>query len=170
MNFSRRYNTGIPQLKERLHEFLRTKDLTGQVENEFQTENAATGWTILTVDTSDPKLLNELDGFISNLERIAMRKSTLPVSTNMVWSLKNTPKSATTGHQGENEKFHPVTGLSILRLFLYCPKLRITSGKKLFTTQHEVFQADATTREMFALLGWGTKTCHSASNRGAADT
>ena len=79
MNFSRRYNTGVPQLKERIHEFLRTKDLTGQVENEFQTGNAPTGWAILTVDTSDPKLLNELDGFISNLERIAMRQSTIPV-------------------------------------------------------------------------------------------
>ena len=170
MNFSRRYNTGIPQLKERLHEFLRTKDLTGQVENEFQTENAPTGWAILTVDTSDPKLLNELDGFISNLERIAMRKSTLPVFDEHGLVSENTPKISDYGHQGENEKFHPVTGLSILRLFLYCLKLRITSGKKLFTTQHEVFQVDATTREMFALPGWGTKTCHSASNRGAADT
>jgi hypothetical protein len=79
MSFSRRYNTGIPQLKERMHEFLRTKDLTGQVENEFHTGNAPTGWAILTVDTSDPKLLNELDGFISNLERIAMRESTILV-------------------------------------------------------------------------------------------
>jgi hypothetical protein len=79
MNSSRRYNTGIPQLKERMHEFLRTKDLTAQVENEIQNGNAPTGWAILTVDTSDPKLLYELDGFISNLERIAMRKSTIPV-------------------------------------------------------------------------------------------
>jgi hypothetical protein len=79
MNFSRRYNTGIPQLKERIYEFLTTKDLTGQVENEFQNENEPTGWATLTVDTRDPKLLYELDGFISNLERIAMRESTIPV-------------------------------------------------------------------------------------------
>jgi hypothetical protein len=44
MNFNRRYNTGIPQLKERIYEFLTTKDLTGQVENEFQNGNEPTGW------------------------------------------------------------------------------------------------------------------------------
>jgi len=75
MNFSRRYNTGIPQLNERIHGFLRTKHLTGQVEHEFQNVNEPTGWAILTVDTADPQLQNELDGFISNLERIAVRQS-----------------------------------------------------------------------------------------------
>ena len=79
MNFGRRYNTGIPQLKERIYEFLTTKHLTGQVENEFQNGNEPTGWATLTVDTRDPKLLNELDGFISNLERIAMREPAHPV-------------------------------------------------------------------------------------------
>jgi hypothetical protein len=58
MNFGRRYNTGIPQLQERIYEFLRTKHLTGLVENEFQNVNEPTGWAILTVDTADPKLLN----------------------------------------------------------------------------------------------------------------
>jgi hypothetical protein len=75
MNFSRRYNTGVPQLHERIHEFLRTKHLAGQVEHEFQKVNEPTGWATLTVDTADPKLHNELDGFISNLERIAERES-----------------------------------------------------------------------------------------------
>jgi hypothetical protein len=79
MNFGRRYNTGIPQLQERIYEFLRTKHLTGLVENDFQNVNEPTGWATLTVDTADPKLLNELDGFISNLERIAVRKSSSSV-------------------------------------------------------------------------------------------
>jgi hypothetical protein len=77
MNFSIRYDTGIPQLTERIHEFLRTKHLTGQVEHEFQNVNEPTGWAILKVDTADPRLQNELEGFISNLERIAVRESEL---------------------------------------------------------------------------------------------
>jgi hypothetical protein len=72
MNFSRKYDTCIPQLNERVHEFLRTKHLTGQVEHEFQNGKEPTGWAVLTVDTADSKLYNELNGFISNLERIAL--------------------------------------------------------------------------------------------------
>jgi hypothetical protein len=71
MNSNRKYDTRIPQLNERIHEFLRAKHLTGQLENEFQSMNEPTGWATLTVDTADPNLHNELDGFISNLERIA---------------------------------------------------------------------------------------------------
>jgi hypothetical protein len=77
MNFSRRYDTGIPQLTERIHEFLRTKHLTGQVEHEFQNVNEPTGWATLKVDTADPRLQNELEGFMSSLERIAARESEL---------------------------------------------------------------------------------------------
>jgi hypothetical protein len=75
MNFSRKYDTRMPQLTERIHDFLRTKHLTGLVEHEFQNVNEPTGWATLTVDTSDPRLHNELDGFISNLERIAVLQS-----------------------------------------------------------------------------------------------
>jgi hypothetical protein len=75
MNCSRKYDTRIPQLNERIHEFLRTKHLTGQVEHEFQSVNEPTGWATLTADTGDPNLPNELDGFISNLERIAVLES-----------------------------------------------------------------------------------------------
>lgn len=75
MNFSRKYDTRIPQLNERIHEFLKTKHLTGQVEHEFKNVNEPTGWATLTVDTADPMLHNELEGFISNLERIAVLKS-----------------------------------------------------------------------------------------------
>src|ERR1700693_2841623 len=77
MNFSRRYDIRIPQLNERIHEFLRTKHLTGLVEHEFENVNEPTGWAILTVDTADPQLQHELDGFISTLERIAVRESEL---------------------------------------------------------------------------------------------
>jgi hypothetical protein len=80
MNFRRKYDTRIPQLNERIHEFLRTKHLTAQVEHEFQNVNEPTGWATLTVDTADPKLHNELDGFISNLERIAVLDSELSLS------------------------------------------------------------------------------------------
>jgi hypothetical protein len=63
-----------------------------------------------------------------------------------------------------------VTGLSILRRLLYCLKLlRITAKKKLFTTQHEAFQADAYDTGMSPLRGWATKTCHSASSRRTDD-
>ena len=75
MDLRRKYDTRIPQLTERIHEFLRTKHLTGQVEHEFQNADEPTGWAILTVDSADPKLHNELGGFISNLERIAMLES-----------------------------------------------------------------------------------------------
>ena len=72
MNFNRRYDTAIPHLNERIHEFLGTKHLTGKVEHEFQNVNKPTGWANLTVDTADTTLHNELEGFISNLERIAL--------------------------------------------------------------------------------------------------
>ena len=75
MDFRRKYDTRIPRLTERIHEFLRTKHLTGQVEHEFQNVDEPTGWAILTVDSANPKLHNELGGFISNLERIAMLDS-----------------------------------------------------------------------------------------------
>jgi hypothetical protein len=45
------------------------------VEHEFQSVNEPTVWATLTVDTADPNLHNEVDGFISNLERIAVLKS-----------------------------------------------------------------------------------------------
>jgi hypothetical protein len=77
MNFSRRYDIRIPQLTERIHDFLRTKHLTGLVEHEFQNVDEPTGWAILAVDTADPQLHHELDGFISTLERIAERESEL---------------------------------------------------------------------------------------------
>ena len=73
MSFGRRYDTRLPQLTEKIHDFLRAKHLTGLVEHEFQNVNEPTGWATLTVDTADPQLQNELDGFISNLERIAVR-------------------------------------------------------------------------------------------------
>ncbi len=71
MPFSRKYDTRIPQLSERIHEFLRTKHLTARVEHEFQNVNVPTGWVILTVDTSDPRLHNELSSVISSLEQMA---------------------------------------------------------------------------------------------------
>jgi hypothetical protein len=72
MNFTRKYDIRIPRINERIHEFLKAKHLTGQVDHEFEPAdvNAPTGWATLTVDTADPKLHNELDSFISNLERI----------------------------------------------------------------------------------------------------
>jgi hypothetical protein len=75
MDLGRRYDTHIPQLTERIHEFLRTKHLTGRVEHEFRDADAPTGWAVLRVDTADPKLHHELDGFIANLERIALLES-----------------------------------------------------------------------------------------------
>jgi hypothetical protein len=76
MNFGRKYDTRIPQLNERIHEFVRTKHLIGQVEHEFQSVNEPT----LTVDTADPNLHNELDGFISNLEHQRSWRSSPPGS------------------------------------------------------------------------------------------
>jgi hypothetical protein len=80
MDFRRKYDTRIPHLTERIHEFLRTKHHTGLVEHEFQADEP-TGWAILTVDSADPKLHHELDGFISNLERIALLESERSLST-----------------------------------------------------------------------------------------
>jgi hypothetical protein len=71
MCFSRKYDTRVPQLSERIHEFLRMKHLTARVEHEFNKMNGPTGWAILTVDTSDPQLHHELSSVISSLERMA---------------------------------------------------------------------------------------------------
>jgi hypothetical protein len=48
MNYSKKYDTRIPEINQRIHEFLREKHLTGQVEHEFQTRdpNMPTGWAI----------------------------------------------------------------------------------------------------------------------------
>jgi hypothetical protein len=45
----------------------------------FKTGTSRLAGQPLRVDTRDPKLLNELDGFISNLERIAVREPAHPV-------------------------------------------------------------------------------------------
>jgi hypothetical protein len=73
MKFARRYDTRIPELNEMIHEFLKTKHLTGKLEHEFESGGGSnpTGWVTLAVDTSDLKLHHELDSFISNLERIS---------------------------------------------------------------------------------------------------
>jgi hypothetical protein len=77
MSYSKKYDTRIPEINQRIHEFLREKHLTGQVEHEFQTRdpNTPTGWAILTVDTSDPMLQGELHGFISTLEKLNAAES-----------------------------------------------------------------------------------------------
>jgi len=77
MSYTRKYDTRIHAINERIHEFLKTKHLTGQVEHEFQPGNLnmATGWVILTVGSADPKLHHELNSVISNLERINAAQS-----------------------------------------------------------------------------------------------
>jgi hypothetical protein len=64
-------------MNQRIHEFLTEKHLTGQVEHESQKGDLtkSTGWAILTVDTPDPMLQMELNGFISNLERLNAAQS-----------------------------------------------------------------------------------------------
>lgn len=61
------------------------------------------------------------------------------------------------GNSPDRSHFRSPVGInaantSILRRFLYCLKLRITSRKKLFTIQHTTFQIDGTSHECFALL------------------
>jgi hypothetical protein len=72
MNYSRKYDARIPEINGRIHEFLKAKHLTGQVEHEFQpgNMNMPTGWAILKVDTADPMLHLEMDCVISNLEKM----------------------------------------------------------------------------------------------------
>jgi hypothetical protein len=72
MNYSRKYDARNPEINVRIHEFLKAKHLTGQVEHEFETGNInrPTGWAILQVDTVDPKLQVELDSVISHLEKM----------------------------------------------------------------------------------------------------
>ena len=77
MNYTRKYDLRIPEINERIREFLKTKHLAGQVEHEFQPGNVnmATGWVILTVDSADARLHHELNSVISNLERINAAQS-----------------------------------------------------------------------------------------------
>jgi len=72
MSYKTRYDTRIPGIDERLQEFLRAEHLTGQVEHEFEPGNVnkPTGWATLTVDTSDPRLCEELESFISALAKV----------------------------------------------------------------------------------------------------
>jgi hypothetical protein len=83
MSYSRKYDTRLPQLTERIHDFLRTKHLTGRLEHEFRLANVnePTCWATLTVDTADSMLHGELEGFISNLEKIAVLRTEPSVST-----------------------------------------------------------------------------------------
>jgi hypothetical protein len=76
MSYTRKYDTRIPEINERIHEFLNTKHLTGQVEYEFQPGdvNMPTGWATLAVDSADPKLHHELNCVISNLENITQKE------------------------------------------------------------------------------------------------
>jgi hypothetical protein len=53
-----------------------------------------TGWAILTVDTADSKLHNELNGFISNLERIALLDEE-PSLSDRSWKTRDLPMEAT---------------------------------------------------------------------------
>lgn len=88
MNYTRKYDTHIPEITERIHGFLKTKHLTGQVEHEFEPSNVnmPTGWAILTVDTADPMLHNELNSVISNLERITTaRAEWMPEAQPHLW-------------------------------------------------------------------------------------
>ena len=71
MNYTRKYDLRIPEINERIREFLKTKHLAGQVKHEFHPGNVniPTGLATLTVDSADPRLNEELNGFISYLER-----------------------------------------------------------------------------------------------------
>src|ERR1700693_538647 len=71
MNYTRKYDLRIPEINERIREFLKTKHLAGQVKHEFHPGNVniPTGLATLTVDSADPRLNEELNSFISYLER-----------------------------------------------------------------------------------------------------
>lgn len=71
MRYTRKYDTRIPEINERIYGFLKMKHLTGRVVHEFQPGNVKmpTSWATLTVDSADPMLHNELNSVISNLER-----------------------------------------------------------------------------------------------------
>jgi len=72
MSYKTRYDTRVPGIDERLREFLRAEHLTGQAEHEFEPGNVnkPTGWVNLTVDTSDPRLREKLESFISALTKV----------------------------------------------------------------------------------------------------
>jgi hypothetical protein len=72
MKFARKYDVRIPEMDEMVHRFLKAKHLTATLEHEFESGgNSPTGWVTLIVDTYDLKLHDELNTFISNLERIS---------------------------------------------------------------------------------------------------
>ena len=75
--YTRRYNIYIEGINEKLNRFLEAKNVAGRVENEFTprrgsdfagTQNILSGWAILTVETSDQKLCEELNDFFRKLE------------------------------------------------------------------------------------------------------
>jgi hypothetical protein len=75
--YTRRYNIYIEGIDEKLNRFLEAKNVAGRVEHEFTprrgsdfagTQNILTGWATLTVETSDPKLCEELENFFRKLE------------------------------------------------------------------------------------------------------
>jgi hypothetical protein len=76
MSFTGRFQT-TPEITAKLDQYLQTKNIKGRVKNEMVptrgagiagTVNMPNGWATITVETSDPKLLTELNEFIWKLE------------------------------------------------------------------------------------------------------
>jgi hypothetical protein len=76
MNYKRRFDTTIPDVMEKIDEFLELKNVNGTAENEIGTYRgtrasgipAFSGWATLTVDSSDQQVHRELDDFLRKLE------------------------------------------------------------------------------------------------------
>jgi hypothetical protein len=62
MSCTRRFQP-TPEIIAKVDEYLQTRNIKGQV-----TKEMPGGWARITVDTSDPKILTELNEFIWKLE------------------------------------------------------------------------------------------------------
>jgi hypothetical protein len=60
--YSRRFDTSVPNIREKLLDFFETRDFLWNVEND------PTGWATLTVCPADPQLHEDLDNLFRRIE------------------------------------------------------------------------------------------------------
>jgi hypothetical protein len=76
MSYKQRFQTTIPNVYEKIDEFLELNDAEGKIENDIGKYKgsgvsgipASSGWATLTVNTSDGHLINELNDFFLKLD------------------------------------------------------------------------------------------------------
>ncbi len=90
MSYTRKYSTDIPEINEKIYNFLKGKNIPWRIENEVRplrgsgiagTMSVPTGWATLTVGTSDPKLCEELNDLSATIRLTFISKKPLTTAS-----------------------------------------------------------------------------------------